>query len=366
MSKTSISCWMTLVADRGIAAFYPGKQRSTPALWFLPAFLFFLVGCSEPGAVKLLGSTMGTSYSVVIPLLPEDTSQQAIQERIESLLEGINRQMSTYLPDSELSRINQSEARVWLEVSPELIEIIRQAISISQQTNAAFDITVGPLVNLWGFGPRQGLPTSRPTDEAVESARGLVGYQHIELDIENRRIRKPFKDLYIDLSAIAKGYGVDAIANYLDSLGIRGYLVEIGGELRGKGLSPRGDSWRVAVERPESGQRQVHKVLNVSDIAIATSGDYRNFYEYDGVRFSHTIDPRTGMPVTHSLASVTVLSEQALIADAWATALMVLGEQKGFELAEEKGVAAYFLYQQGDEFLSLETTTFKRLANDSE
>jgi thiamine biosynthesis lipoprotein len=357
---------MILVVNRGIAAYYPGKQRSTPALWFLPALLFLLVGCSKPGADKLQGSTMGTSYSVVIPHLPDGDSEEAIQEDIESLLEGVNRQMSTYLPDSELSRINQSEANVWLDVSPELFAIIRQAISISQQTDAAFDITVGPLVNLWGFGPTEGPNTNRPTEEAVESARALVGYQHIELDLKNRRLRKPFKDLYVDLSAIAKGYGVDAIANYLDSLGIRDYLVEIGGELRGKGLSPRGDSWRVAVERPESGQRQVHKVLNVSDIAIATSGDYRNFYEYDGVRFSHTIDPRTGMPVTHSLASVTVLSKQAVIADAWATALMVLGEQAGFELAEQKGVAAYFLYQQGDEFLSLETAAFKRLTSDSE
>ncbi len=309
---------------------------------------------------------MGTSYSVVITRLPENSSEQAIREGIESLLEEVNQQMSTYRPDSELSQINQSEARVWLDVSPELFDIIRQAILISQQTNAAFDITVGPLVNLWGFGPAEGLPTGRPTDEAVESARALVGYQHIELDLINRRLRKPFRGLYIDLSAIAKGHGVDVIANYLDTLGIRDYLVEIGGELRGKGISPRGDSWRVAVERPESGQRQVYKVLNVSNIAIATSGDYRNYYEYDGTRYSHTIDPRTGMPVVHALASVTVLSREAAIADAWATALMVLGERAGYELAEEKGLAAYFLYKKGDEFLPLETTAFKRLTHDWE
>jgi len=366
VSKTSISCWMILVVDPLARLFSLDKVNMITRYWVLLLLLLNLVACAEPKVVRLQGMTMGTSYSVVIPSLPKGTTEQSVQQGIESLLEYVNQQMSTYLPDSELSRINQAEAGLWLNVSPELFEIIRRSHSISEQTNGAFDITVGPLVNLWGFGPPDSLGSVKPSDELLNAARKLVGYQNLELKLEGRSIRKQFKDLYIDLSAIAKGYGVDAVADYLDSLSIQDYLVEIGGELRGKGLSQRGDFWRVAVEKPQSGQRMVQRVVDVSDFAVATSGDYRNYFEQDGVRFSHTIDPRSGRPVSHLLASVTVLSEEAMMADAWATALMALGEDEGYQLAEEKGLAAYFLYRQGDEFLARETSAFIRLTTNSE
>lgn len=341
------------------------KINKISRCWVLLLLLLSLVACSEPEVVRLQGSTMGTSYSVVLPSLPKGSTKQSVQQGIESILEQVNQQMSTYLPDSELSRINQSEAGLWLDVSPELFEVIQRSHSISEQSYGAFDITVGPLVNLWGFGPANTLASVTPSEEQLDSARKLVGYQNLELKQESRSIRKQFKDLYIDLSAIAKGYGVDAMAAYLDSLSIQDYLVEIGGELRGKGLSQRGDYWRVAVEKPQPGQRMIQRVIDVSDFAVATSGDYRNYFEYEGVRFSHTIDPRSGLPISHSLASVTVLSEKALLADAWATALMVLGEDEGHRLAEEKGIAAYFLYRQGNEFLARETSAFTRLTKNS-
>ena len=228
---------------------------------------------------------------------------------------------------------------------------------------------MGPLVNLWGFGPVKSLSSIntdvKPSGDQLESARKRVGYQKLEIKPQNRQIRKPFKNLYIDLSAIAKGYGVDVVASYLDSLNITNYLVEIGGELRGKGLSQRGDHWRVAVEKPQPGQRSIQRIIDIKNFAVATSGDYRNYFEQDGVRYSHTIDPRSGRSISHALASVTVLSKQAMIADAWATALMVLGEDKGYQLAEEKGLAAYFLYRQGDEFLSNETSAFTQLTKNS-
>ena len=365
MSKTSISCWMILVVDA--LARLPSLERVNKILrsWVLLLLLIGLVACSEPKVVRLQGSTMGTSFNVVIPRLPEGESEQSVQRGIESILERVNQQMSTYLPDSELSRVNQSDAGLWLNVSPELFEVIRRSHSISEQTNGAYDITVGPLVNLWGFGPPDSLSSVKPSEDQLRSARKLVGYQHLAIRQESRSIRKQFKGLYIDLSAIAKGYGVDTVAAYLDSLGIPDYLVEIGGELRGKGLSQRGDFWRVAVERPQPGQRIIQRVIDISDFAVATSGDYRNYFEQDGVRFSHTIDPRSGRPISHSLASVTVLSEEAMMADAWATALMVLGENEGYQLAEENGLAVYFLYKQGDEFLPRETSAFTRLTTNS-
>ncbi len=329
------------------------------------ALVLALVACSEPQASKLQGSTMGTSYSVVITRLPEAVSEESVQQGIDSILEQVNQQMSTYRKDSELSQINQSAANLWLNTSAELFAVIQSAQLISQQTGGAFDVSVGPLVNLWGFGPPESLVTDTPSEEQIERARALVGYHYLEIKQENRQLRKPFKELYIDLSAIAKGYGVDAVASYLDSLGIEDYLVEIGGELKGKGVSQRGDYWRVAVEKPVPGQRMIQRVIEVDDFAVATSGDYRNYFEKDGVRYSHTIDPRTGRPINHTLASVSVLSDEAMLADAWATALMVLGEEEGYKLAEEKGLAAYFLYRQGEAFLSRETSAFSRLTKHS-
>jgi FAD:protein FMN transferase len=328
----------------------------------LLCLLLMLVACSKPQPTKLYGSTMGTSYSVIIPQLPESTSETTVHEGIDAVLERVNQEMSTYLPDSELSQINQSEGGQWLQVSPAVFGVINLAQSISEQTGGAYDITVGPLVNLWGFGPPTPGAEGMPTDEEVKAARALVGYHKLELNPQGRTLRKKFKDLYIDLSSIAKGYGVDAVADYLESVGITDYLVEIGGEIRAKGKSQRGDAWRIAVEKPVPGERAVQKIVNLSDIAVATSGDYRNFVEYNGVRYSHTIDPRKGGPIHHALASVTVLSEKAVNADAWATALMVLGEVEGLKLAEEKGLAAYFLYKKGDGFESEETTAFMRLA----
>lgn len=330
--------------------------------WLLLPLFLLLTACAEPQPAKLYGSTMGTSYSVIIPRLPKNSNEDTIHQGIDAVLERVNQEMSTYLPDSELSRINQSEGGQWLNVSPEVFEVISLAQSISEQTQGAYDITVGPLVNLWGFGPPTPGAEGMPSAGEVKAARALVGYHNIELNPWDRLLRKKFSGLYIDLSSIAKGYGVDAVADYLESVGVTDYLVEIGGEIRARGKSQRGDAWRIAVEKPVPGERAVQKVINLSDIAVATSGDYRNFVEYDGVRYSHTIDPRLGGPIHHALASVTVLSEKAVNADGWATALMVLGEVEGFKLAEEKGLAAYFLYKKGDGFVSEETTAFRRLA----
>lgn len=345
-------------------------RRSYGLSWLLHVLLLWILltavaGCSDPEPLRLSGTTMGTGYSVVIPRLPSGVKEQSVHQGIESILQGVNQKMSTYIPESELSRINRSESGDWMVLSPELFDIIRLSHSISEQTDGAFDITVGPLVNLWGFGPDGPKSLDGPSDPEIALAKSLTGYQNLEFSPVEKAIRKKMPGLYIDLSSIAKGYGVDAVADYLDSLGVPDYLVEIGGEIRGKGLSHRGDQWRIAVEKPVPGQRQVQRAITFSDIAIATSGDYRNYYEHEGMRYSHTIDPRNGRPINHTLASVTVLSDRAVRADAWATALMVLGEKEGYRLAEKKGLAAYFLYKEGDDFLPRETTAFSALTTQS-
>lgn len=319
--------------------------------------LLALSGCSKPRPVVLEGGTMGTSYSVVLPTLPNGIGEDAIRAGINALLQRTNQQMSTYIEDSELSLLNRNTTPEWIELSDDLAKVLEMSLEVSQKSAGAFDVTVGPLVNLWGFGPKGRIET-RPPAADIARAKAQCGYEKIEL--ENGRIRKNEQKLYIDLSAIAKGYGVDVLADYLESQGVGSYLVEIGGEVRAKGQSIRGDKWRIAVEKPVAGQRSVDRVVYLSDIAVATSGDYRNFFVEDGRRYSHTIDPRSGQPISHKLASVTVMHSSTAMADAWATALMVLGEKDGYELAQQLKLPAYFLVREGGSYLSRETQGFAR------
>jgi thiamine biosynthesis lipoprotein len=220
-------------------------------------------------------------------------------------------------------------------------------------------VTVGPLVNLWGFGPGRG-EDRVPSATEVEEARARVGYARLEVRDPPPAVRKAIPDLYVDLSAIAKGYGVDRVSEYLESQGVGRYLVEVGGEVRGRGRNARGTPWKVAVERPAEGERAAYAVVEVDGVGVATSGDYRNFFEKDGRRYSHTIDPATGRPVTHALASVTVVSDTCMTADALATGLNVLGPEAGYALAEREGIAALFIVREGQGFARRATAAFAR------
>ncbi|WP_255611685.1 FAD:protein FMN transferase [Marinobacterium arenosum] len=301
------------------------------------------------------GLTMGTGYTV--KWVGQDP--QAVTElhgRIDQQLQAINDSMSTYIDSSELSRLNRTPQGEWFALSAELFEVLLLARQISEQSAGQFDPTVGPLVNLWGFGP-DGRVERAPSDAEIEARRGRIGYQFLELDTAKRRVRKQ-RDLYVDLSAIAKGYGVDIIARLLEENGIDRYLVEIGGELRVKGSKPDGSSWRLAIESPDSAGRSVHNVIELGQGGIATSGDYRNYFEQDGVRFSHTIDPHTGRPVVHKLASVTVIADNCAAADAYATTLLVMGEERGYAFALEQGLDAYFIVKAADGFETRYTPGF--------
>ncbi|WP_246156286.1 FAD:protein FMN transferase [Thiohalocapsa marina] len=317
--------------------------------------------------LALQGSTMGTTYSVQVtgPLPPPAGAEhdpEALQRRIDALLEQINAMMSTYRPDSELSRFNAAATTDWFAVSPELAQVVATAQSISRASDGAFDVTVGPLVNLWGFGPE--LDTDLPPSQArIDATLARTGYQLLEVRQAPPALRKAHADVYVDLSAIAKGYGVDRVAALLTELGYDNALVEIGGELRGQGVRGPARPWRIAVERPQAdGPRRVFRVVQLRNLGMATSGDYRNFFELDGVNYSHTIDPATGRPVHHQLASVTVLAEQCMLADAWATALLVLGPERGLERAESLGLAALLIERQGEALSAQSTPAFDRLA----
>lgn len=307
--------------------------------------------------MELRGTTMGTFYSIQVVDLPSAIEPQGLRDKIDAELDLVEGLMSTYRDDSELSGFNRSRSTDWFAVSPELAGLVKEAIRTSEVSDGAFDVTVGPLVNLWGFGPGGGTDTP-PTDAEIARTRTCVGYRKLSVRSDPPALRKSEPSLYLDLSAIAKGYGVDRLAELLDVTGVANYLIGIGGELRGRGYNGRGLPWRIAVEHPDPGGRVIHRILALHDGAIASSGDYRNFFEQDGRRYSHTIDPKTGRPVTHRLASVTVLAPRTAQADALATAFLVLGPQAGFTLAEPLETPALFIIRTPEGYSELQTSAF--------
>lgn len=313
-----------------------------------------LAGCSEePRIERLQGPMMGTTYHVSY-VADVSVHSVVVADAVRGALQAVDLRMSTYRADSELMRFNQLAIDTPFAASPELLQVVGQSLALSQISGGAFDVTVGPLVNLWGFGPD--LRTDKaPTEAALAAAFTRVGYQALTIE-EGQLLKK--QDVFVDLSAIAKGYGVDRIAQALEELGVHNYLVEVGGELRIGGRKPGGQDWLIGIEEPNSELREARLAIRAPGQAIATSGDYRNYFEEDGIRYSHTINPKTGRPVTNKLASVTVVSEECMVADAWATLLMVLGETEGLRLATNQGVAAYFIYHDASGFKSVYTDTF--------
>lgn len=327
---------MTLAADRG----------ARPWLQFVTVCLLWtaLAGCNsatEPDVFEFSGATMGTTYSVKITDLPENLLPQQVADRIQLALDDVNHKMSTYQLDSELSRFNQLPAGGVMAFSADTFFLLQKSLDVWRRSQGVFDVTVGPLVNLWGFGP-EGRPDRVPDEQAQREAWKRVGAESLVLYPDTLKVEKR-KDLYVDLSAIAKGFGVDKVAQALEEIGIRRYMVEVGGEIRvGDPKSPR-HPWRLAVEKPVPQLREVQLVIEVSDLALATSGDYRNYFEQDGRRYSHTIDPRTGQPIQHKLVSATVIAPTCADADAWATAMMVLGPEQGLVVADAQNLAVYML-----------------------
>ncbi len=312
--------------------------------------VFFLLasGCQQKETVAnshLSGLTMGTTWSVSLLPRLDATAAAALNHQLQARLDQINRLMSTYDPGSELSRFNNLMSTDWFDLSTETAEVIELSLEISQLTGGAFDVSVGPLVELWGFGAKE-RDQVIPTQEQIRENLARVGYHNIQLRRKPAAVSKKVAELRVDLSAIAKGYAVDALADILEQQGISNYLVEIGGELKISGHRGDGAPWKIAIEKPLEETREVATTFPLTETALATSGNYRNFYLEDGQRYAHTLDPATGRPTRHQLASVTVLDPSCARADALATALMVLGEEKGRQLCEKNQIAAYFFVHE--------------------
>lgn len=307
----------------------------------------------------LSGPTMGTTWSVKYTGTP-DENIDSLKADIEAALEQVNAEMSTYRADSVLSRFNQAAAGTLVDLPADTQKVLKAAFSLSEMTGGAYDVTVGPLVNLWGFGPESDRFEPPQADE-IEAARRRVGWQSLLLD--GPRLLQP-GEVYVDLSSIAKGFAVDKVAELMDKHGLKSWLVEVGGELRARGTKPYGQPWRIAVERPIPGVREVEQVVALKDMAVATSGDYRNFFESDGKLYSHTIDPRTGYPVQHALASVSVLHKSAMMADGLATAMTVLGPKEGMAFAKANELAVFFIVRTDEGVKELSTPAFDAIVED--
>ncbi|WP_139477596.1 FAD:protein FMN transferase [Aeromonas veronii] len=339
-------------------------MHSVVKTWLAFGLAFFLTGCGQEMVqskpeIHITGSTMGTYYSIKVAD-SSITDPAKLQAEVDVLLERVNDQMSTYRPDSELSRFNLSRDNKPVVVSRDTARVVTEAIHIGRESQGALDVTVGPLVNLWGFGPDK-KPTKVPSDELITQTRQKTGLGnlHVITSVDADTLQKDIPDLYVDLSAIAKGFGVDKVAEYLESLGARNYLVEIGGELRINGVNGKGHPWRVAIEKPTAGTGTVQEVIVPGDNGVATSGDYRNYYELDGQRFSHTIDPRSGKPIQHRLVSVTVIHPSCMTADGLATVFMVMGTEKSLAYANERGLAIFVITKTDNGFEEAYSDAFK-------
>ena len=317
-----------------------------------------LSACSkEPEAVQLAGRTMGTTWHVTYTPTVERESPAEIQRGIEAVLAEVNLSMSTYLDESEISRFNRAGLKEWFSVSTDFFTVLEAALAIGNASGGAYDVTVGPVVNLWGFGP-EATADAVPEIEAVVELLQRIGQDKLRVDEQNQKIMKT-DDLALDFSSIAKGFGVDRVADWVLLQGVTDFMVEVGGEMRLAGLNPKKSAWRIAIEQPDTLLGSVATAIEVTNQAIATSGDYRNYFEVEGKRYSHTIDPRTGFPVDHDLVSVTVIHSSAMTADGWATAFMVMGAVDAMKVARELDLAVYFIQRSGQSFKSSYSPLFE-------
>jgi len=324
------------------------------------AALGFLAACGGDGGtrtVEFRGDVMGTTWSVKIARVGEHTDLAALAAGIQSVLDDVDAHMSTWKRDSELSRFNADRTTDWFPLSGDTRIVLREALRVSAATDGAFDVTVGPLVDAWGFGPQ---PAAPPSEEALRRAQVRVGWRRLELRRAPPALRKTRADVEVDLSGIAKGHAIDRVVAYLEARERADFVVELGGEVAARGTRAPGAAWTAGIEHPRTAGHPVCRVVRLENIALATSGDYRRFHLQDGRRVAHVLDPRTGRPVRHGLASVSVLADTAMQADAWATALLVLGPEEGLSLAQREDLAVLMLGWEGEQLVERSTLRFRQ------
>lgn len=309
--------------------------------------------CSDPRRLALHGPTMGTRWSVTCDAAP-DTDVQALQTALAAAVQRVDAQMSPWLPGSDLNRLNHAPVGAWVTLPAEILEVLVCALDVCRLSAGAFDPAAGALVDAWGFGAVRDAPDAEAIRTATSAApvARTPTYEALELDSGMLRARK-HAPVHLDLCGIAKGYAVDRMADVLRQNGVPHALVALDGELRAVGGQADGHPWAVAVESPETGRRAVHSVVELQDLAVATSGDYRHYLQVGAARLAHTMDTRRGAPVRNEVASVTVLARQCMHADAWATALLVAGPGEGLALAQRMGLEVLWMLRRGNGLVTL-------------
>jgi thiamine biosynthesis lipoprotein len=318
-----------------------------------------LAGCGNGESMESFGGpTMGSTYSIKYVHhagMPEATR---VRSEVEGILGEVDRQLSTYRNDSDIARFNALPANSCQKMPGSVLELVRTGEQLSAQSEGSYDLTVEPLMNLWGFGP-QGREEKVPDAAALAEVMQRVGHQH--LHISGDQLCKDAA-VEVDFNSIAAGYAVDTIAARLDALGIHDYLAEATGELKAKGRKLDGSSWRIALEEPRDDQQIAERIIDVDGYGVSTSGDYRNYFLQDGRRYSHTFDARTGAPVLHDLASVTVIHPSALMADGLSTLLLILGPERAWDYAEKHDIGAFFVIRADTGFVVRTNAAFERLS----
>lgn len=317
-----------------------------------------LTGCLFQDKVEnFSGPTMGSTYTVKYVAKSGAADKAQLWRDTESFLAEIDKQLSTYRSDSDIEIFNALPAGECMVMPEGARELLLAGQQLSEESDGALDLTIEPLLNLWGFGP-QGKGERVPTAEEIAAARQDVGHGYLQLDGEQLCKQRAVQ---VDFNSIAAGYAVDRVAAMLESSGVSNYLVEITGELKARGRKPDGSPWRIAIEAPKDNERVAQRIVELDGFAVSTSGDYRNYFERDGIRYSHTLDPQTGAPIVHHLAAVTVFDPSTLRADGLSTVLMVMGPERGMAYAAERKIAAFFVIREGQEFVSKSTETFDEL-----
>ncbi|MEM8987711.1 MAG: FAD:protein FMN transferase [Pseudomonadota bacterium] len=317
---------------------------------YLIGLALFCAACgAQPQVIELTGQTMGSTYNIVVVDRAGEMDRVTLQSAIDETLALVNARFSNWDSESEVSRFNRLQTTAPVPISEDFREVMEIAYEVHAASEGQFDVTLAPLVELWGFGA-PGPSQTPPSDAAIAAVMESIGQTRaLALENEGPQLRKTVPTATIYLAAIAKGYGIDKVAETIASLGAEDYMVEIGGDLVAAGVNPSGQAWRIGVERPDAINRRVEEIVEISGLGMATSGDYRNYFEENGVRYSHIIDAETGRPVTHTTASVTVLAQTGALADAWATALLVLGAERGMSIAEKHDIGALFIVRRQDD-----------------
>ncbi|WP_260960953.1 FAD:protein FMN transferase [Pseudomonas citri] len=315
-------------------------------------------GCGNGDTLERFdGPTMGSRYSIQYVKHRTGPAPAAVQAEVQGILAEVDRQFSTYRSDSDVERFNALAANSCQVMPAAVLELVRVGEQLSAQSDGSYDLTVEPLLNLWGFGP-QSREEKVPDAEALALVRQRIGHGHLR--IEGDRLCKDAA-VEVDFNSIAAGYAVDRIAARLQALGIDSYLAEATGELKAVGHKPDGSPWRVALEEPRDDRQVAERVIEVNGYGVSTSGDYRKYFEQDGQRYSHTFDARIGTPVLHNLASVTVIHPSALMADGLSTLLLILGPERGWDYAEKHGIGVFFVLRDGGRFVTRTNDAFDRI-----